>query len=310
MSNTTFVYNGREIGSDIKRQEVERVTFNKSTTITTIGWRAFHDCINLRMIEIPPSITTIQQGAFSGCSSLERIAIPSSITSIGKQAFHGCSSLQSISLPSSITTIEESTFEKYTGLETVTIPPSVTIIGREAFQGCTSIRTIDLPSSVKKIKEYAFRNCKNLVTVSFSPSSTMIRRGAFGNCSKLSEETLRFISDSFTKELRVRDTFIHGPGPRQGFQGQTQKGWGPEYCGITLHQLENILNHPCVTPDTNMRDIVRLVVKPGTIGCGMGYALLLNQQKPLYTKTMIQVSWIAQWFQLSFQYIEMNSHFL
>lgn len=308
MSNTTFVYNGKEIGSDIKPQ-VESVTFKESTTITFIGWRAFYDCINLCTIEIPSSITTIQQGAFGGCLSLERITIPSSVSSIGAEAFLGCSSLQTISIPSSITTIEGSTFEKCTRLETVTIPSSVTTIGREAFQGCTSIQIIDIPSSVKKIKEYAFRNCKNLETVSFSPSSTMIRRGAFANCSKLSEESLILISDSFTKELRVHDTFQQGPGPKLGFRGATQNGWGPEYWGITLHQMENILNHPCVTPDTTTKEMVEIAIKPATKGCGLGYALLLNSEKePLHAEVFVSVSLHNV---LNFQIkLETNSRFM
>lgn len=61
--------------------------------ITTIGYRAFNNCKNLKEVIIPDSITKIGAHAFS-YSSLNRIKIPRSVTTIEPLAFHMCSSLE------------------------------------------------------------------------------------------------------------------------------------------------------------------------------------------------------------------------
>jgi Leucine-rich repeat (LRR) protein len=95
---------------------------------------------------------------------------------------------------------------------------------------------------------------------------------------------------SFANKLQLKNTFQNGPGPTCGFLGQTQKGWGPEMWGITLHQIEEVLNYPLIHSKTLMRDVVRLAIKPATKQCQVGYALLLNQDKPLHANVMVSVS--------------------
>ena len=67
-----------------------------SGSVTSIGYRAFYNCISLTSITIPDSVTSIGSGAFSGCSGLTSITIPDSVTSIGSWAFNGCSNLTTI----------------------------------------------------------------------------------------------------------------------------------------------------------------------------------------------------------------------
>jgi len=104
-----------------------------SSSVTTIGERAFYGCSSLTSITIPSSVTTIGEHAFNGCSSLTSITIPSSVTSIGNYAFVYCSGLTSITIPSSVTTIGECAFYDCSSLTSITIPSSVTTIGRNAF---------------------------------------------------------------------------------------------------------------------------------------------------------------------------------
>ena len=58
--------------------------------ITTIGGRAFANCICLTSVTIPNSVTEIGGSAFFSCSSLTSVTIPNSVTTIGEDAFKYC----------------------------------------------------------------------------------------------------------------------------------------------------------------------------------------------------------------------------
>ena len=78
--------------------------------VTSIGYWAFEDCVNLSSIEVPDSVTIISGSAFWGCKSLSSIEIPKSVTIIGENAFYNCSRLAEITIPSSVTSIGDSAF--------------------------------------------------------------------------------------------------------------------------------------------------------------------------------------------------------
>ena len=73
--------------------------------VTSIGYGAFSECINLTSVIIPNSITTIEGWAFSKCSSLTSVTIPDSVTEIERCSFQGCSSLTSVTISNSVTFI-------------------------------------------------------------------------------------------------------------------------------------------------------------------------------------------------------------
>ena len=64
--------------------------------ITSIGERAFFDCVKVVSLKIPEGVTTIGERAFGLCSFLRSIEIPDSVTFIGERAFSFCSNLQAI----------------------------------------------------------------------------------------------------------------------------------------------------------------------------------------------------------------------
>ena len=117
------------------------ITFD-ARPVTSIGYEAFNECLNLISITIPNSVTSIGDYAFGDCTSLTSITIPNSVTSIGNIAFSHCTSLTSI-----------------------TIHNSVTSIGWFAFSGCTSLTSITIPNSVRSIEEFAFEGCSSLDTI-------------------------------------------------------------------------------------------------------------------------------------------------
>ena len=112
------------------------------TSVTTIGWYAFSDCLGLTSVSIPTSVTSIGRDAFFNCTDLTSVTIPYSVSSIGVEAFGECSSLTSVSIPNSVTSI-----------------------GRHAFSGCSSIKEVhSLIEQPYAIEPSVFQYVENNVT--------------------------------------------------------------------------------------------------------------------------------------------------
>ncbi len=77
-------------------KNIQFISFEAGTVITSIGDCAFSHCMSLTSIEIPSSVTSIGTEALLGCTSLTSIEIPSSMTSIGTDAFLGCTGLYQV----------------------------------------------------------------------------------------------------------------------------------------------------------------------------------------------------------------------
>lgn len=112
-------------------------------SVTSIGERAFRNCVGLTSISIHDSISQIGESAFSQCTGLNFIDIPNSITKIDKFVFEGCSNLVNIIIPSSVTSICDYAFKNCTRLKSVTIGNSVTSIGQQAFNICEVLSDIN-----------------------------------------------------------------------------------------------------------------------------------------------------------------------
>jgi len=159
---------------------VGTITFDGD--LTSIGERAFSNCVYLKSIAIPHGVESIGDVAFKSCYLLESIALPPSVTSIGVGAFSYCYRLQSISPPSGLTRISESAFLGCSSLRTITIPSGVTEIGASAFKDCSSLQSLTIPSGVTEIGDYAFDYCSNLQAISLPSSITSLGISAFRGC--------------------------------------------------------------------------------------------------------------------------------
>ena len=135
---------------------------NTKTTLVSVD-------ASLTSVTIPNTVTSIGNRAFRNCVNLTSVTIPNTVTSIGEYAFYGCKGLTSIEIPNTITSIGRSSFAYCTGLTSVTIPDSVTSIDRSAFEGCIGLTSITIPDSVTSIGSYAFYNVRN---VNYNGSAT------------------------------------------------------------------------------------------------------------------------------------------
>ena len=198
--------------------------------VTSIGDRAFANCVNLTTITIPNSVMYIGVEAFDCCWGLTAITIPDSVTTIGDYAFIN-TVLNSITIPYSVTHIGKAAFPcgvSMTGIwvdennayysndpdgvlfdknktkliqapgalkGSYIIPDGVTVIGDYAFRNCTNLTSITIPDSVTNVGIYAFSYCIGLTSIIIPDSVTSIDAGAFSNCTGLTTIT---IPDSVT----------------------------------------------------------------------------------------------------------------
>ena len=183
--------------------------------VTSIGSRAFSQCISLVSITLPNSLTKIGAQAFLGCTSLLSISLPEGITEIGEWAFKGCSSLATASLPDSLmeigtpgngvqpfygtaltegdvtlpASIREDRRHWYyyncMGYTDITISDGLRSLGDRAFRSCDSLLSIKLPESLTIINTLAFGGCTSLVSIDLPESVTFIGRSAFEDCDSL-----------------------------------------------------------------------------------------------------------------------------
>ena len=133
------------------------------SSVTTIGYYSFYNCIGLTSVTIPSSVTNIESAAFYCCSSLKSVTIQNGVKSLKDNAFSYCEALTSITLPSSITEIGGSTFANCTSLTSITIPNNVKSVGELALAYCSSLKTIIIGSGIETIKSNAFANDPELI---------------------------------------------------------------------------------------------------------------------------------------------------
>ena len=131
--------------TNLYRQQI--VSAEIGTQCTSIGLRAFSNCLGLTSVTIPDSVTSIGEYAFYNCYRLPSINIPDGVTSIGRYAFDDCEALTSINIPDGVTTIAQNSFANCTGLTSITIPNGVTSIIASAFSGCTALTSITVEAT-------------------------------------------------------------------------------------------------------------------------------------------------------------------
>ena len=89
------------------------------STVTELGYAAFHNFKNLVSIELPDSITKIGENSFQDCEKLENIVLGKNLKEIGNGAFTSCS-LSSIAIPVSVTSIGNWVFQCCDNLTNIT----------------------------------------------------------------------------------------------------------------------------------------------------------------------------------------------
>jgi len=82
--------------------------------------------------------------------------------------------------------------------------------------------------------------------------------------------------------------------PGQGMQALAllhQRGFGPEFWGISSTQLAGLASDRRHTSGMTTREVVKRMVKPDTAGTGLGYALFRNLGQPLRGSLFVSHAW-------------------
>ena len=123
------------------RTRLESITF--SSTVVDIGQDAFHNCSNLREVNLQNNgLKKIRDRVFHDCRSLESITLPSTLLEIGKYAFAGCNNLRTVALNEGLKKVDFYGFACCESLRSVTLPSTLSTIGSYAFTGCNRIREV------------------------------------------------------------------------------------------------------------------------------------------------------------------------
>lgn len=132
--------------------------------VTSIGWRAFSECAELKSVTIPASVTSIGDSAFSYCKNLTSVIIGNSVKKIGDNAFSCCENLTNVVIGNSVTKIGAGAFGCCDGLKSIVIPNSVVAFDYNDYDGGT------------------FANCPNLQEIVFCGNVTAIPKNTFESC--------------------------------------------------------------------------------------------------------------------------------
>ena len=178
-------------------------------SVTSIGDRAFRDCIGLTFVTIPDSVTCIGDEAFSYCSGLTSIIIPNGVTAINKKIFQNCKSLVSINLPASIEIIYMCAFDGCDSLNEINFPNTTNFCycKRCSLASCINNKIVGIdskilgscllsvepnfkgeyivPNNVEFISIRAFYDCNNITSIILPSNLINIGENVFKRCSGL-----------------------------------------------------------------------------------------------------------------------------
>ena len=174
-------------------KQLEEVTFEEGSSLTTIGNYTFMGCTSLKKVKLHSGVTTISIGMFKDCTSLASIDIPESVTKFDTECFMGCTSLSNITISDKITYINKNAFANCTSLTYINIPESVTTVNEGAFMG-SGLKTVIFGAKVLSMSKYMFKDCKQLTSVTIVSYNdrkiTSLSEGAFMGCTSLTGLTL------------------------------------------------------------------------------------------------------------------------
>lgn len=193
----------------ISATNIEEITFEEGSQLTTIGQNTFRAFTKLKRIVFPKSLEELGWQALKGCTSLTEVVFPDgcNLKTIGSNVFDGCTALTSIRIPAATLTtgsqvfngcyaLAKITFESGSRLQTVGdygFSAGGTLASNSqassSFQSAKAIQLteIEIPSTVTSIGNYAFAGCYLVKSIKIPDGVTSIGNYVFTNCYALTD---------------------------------------------------------------------------------------------------------------------------
>lgn len=158
--------------------------------LETIGDSAFKNCSSLELFcsdekyILPESVTTIGSRAFYECIKIDNVVMGDGITSLGESAYENCSGIKKVVVSARISTVPQKAFLNCTELIELTFSTTVrgpVTIESSAFENCSKLGSLDLPQKVSTVKEDAFKGCTALRRIYIRNDDADLKNGAFPN---------------------------------------------------------------------------------------------------------------------------------
>lgn len=165
-----------KLGSFTECNSLESITVPDGSQLVSIDNSAFAELKSLKSFVFEgsaPNFTTVGSRAFSNCVNLEELVLPPTTTTIGASAFYGCTQLKDVNMANNnaMVTISANAFAD-SGLETIVLPSTVTTIDAEAFMNCEGLKTVVIPAATTKISPEAFKYCATLTEIIVDKANT------------------------------------------------------------------------------------------------------------------------------------------
>lgn len=179
-----------------------------SSTLSTIGDRAFAGTNITGSLAMPNSLRSIGMYAFAGNGAVTSVSFGSSqsdstLNSIGEGAFARVGLTGTLALPNSLTAIGDTAFALLTRVTTVAFgtsqtASSLTTIGNSTFNGMDLTGALLLPNSLINLGPGAFGNNPRLTSVAFGASQSAALLTSIGQAA--------FASTGLTGPLHLPDS--------------------------------------------------------------------------------------------------------
>lgn len=153
-SNPTVIINSDDWVSAIEIDGVEQPSVITAYTFDSLGTHTVKYTL--------ADQTSIGEKAFQNCLAVTKVIIPDSVETIGNRVFRYCTSLTSINIPDNVETIGNSAFMQCSNLLLATIGSGVTVIGNAAFNNCSSLTSITVEATTPPtLGSLAFKDTNN-----------------------------------------------------------------------------------------------------------------------------------------------------
>lgn len=149
----TGLEGGYKIAKGAIPYSLNEIKFNSNDADIPNG--AFSECSNIEKITYDQSSTIpeVKPYAFYECSALRFVTLPNqSLTTVGRHAFEECVMLQTVNIPKA-TTIEHDAFANCKGIRQIVLPNSVVNVGEQAFSGLTASNLVIIQKTRQQVRE-------------------------------------------------------------------------------------------------------------------------------------------------------------